>query len=201
MFEGCGGCCLALILIPVLCCVMVACGVIYVYNNGPEPPLKNFKPKQADAQAFDAEIQRATAQAASGWFYVNLTEQQMSSWLALKGENFAHTQNQKFPFKNVQVKLDNGKMIFYGELSRYSLKLPLRMTIKPGVDSKGKLSLKIETVDFGGLSVPGVLLKSVTRTLEDALVQPIEASGHTYSLFAPTLVVANGVFQVQGQGY
>src|SRR5512145_2884839 len=132
MIEGCGGCCLSLILIPLLCLAIVACGVIYVYTNGPEPPLSDrFKASSTDAQAFDAELQRAASQATSGWFYMQFTERQLSSWLALKGQDFAEEHDRSFPFEKVQVKLDGGKMIFYGELARYSINLPLRVTIKP----------------------------------------------------------------------
>lgn len=34
MFESCGGCCAALVLIPLVCCVLVVGAVIYVNTNG-----------------------------------------------------------------------------------------------------------------------------------------------------------------------
>jgi hypothetical protein len=207
MFEGCGGCCLGLIVIVLLCCALAVCGVIYVATSGPVPPLSDhFKPIQAEAQAFEAALQNAANQAATGsWdngaFYITFTERQMSSWLALEGEQFAQDHDRRFPFENVQVKLDGGKMIFYGELGQSRIKLPLRVTIKPAIDSDGQLELKVESADFGGLQLPGVLLQEITRVLEDALTQPVDDLGRSYTLFKETLVVDDGTFAVQGRAY
>ncbi|MBI5959827.1 MAG: hypothetical protein HY866_13890, partial [Chloroflexi bacterium] len=204
MIEGCGGCCLSLILIPLLCLAIVACGVIYVYTNGPEPPLSDrFKASSAEAQAFDTAIQNAANQITTGsfdggGFVIQFDQRQMSSWLTLEGQDFAEDHDRSFPFENVQVKLDGGKMIFYGELARYRLNLPLRVTIKPDIDKDGKLKLKVESADFGGLNLPGVLLKEITRVLEDALMQPIDDLGYSYTLFEQTLVIEDGVFSMQG---
>jgi len=204
MFEGCSGCCIGLILIPLLCCALVGCAVIYVYSEGPEPPLSGtFKPQQAEAQAFQTAIDNAGNMAASqGWFYLQFGQRDLSSWLALKGEDFAAEHDRRFPFKNVQVKLDGGEMIFYGELSRSRLKLPVRVVMKPGVDKQGQFDLKIDSVDFGGLSLPGFILDSVTNVLEEALMQPVQdkldQSGRSYSLYGPSMSVDNGTFAIQG---
>jgi hypothetical protein len=204
MFEGCGGCCLGLLLIPLLCCALVGCAVIYVYTEGPEPPLSgNFKPQQAEAQSFQTAIDNAATMAGNqGWFYIQFNQRELSSWLALKGEDFAKEHDRSFPFKNVQVELADDKMTFYGELSRYRLKLPLRVVIKPGVDKQGQLDLKIDSVDFGGLRLPGFILDSVTNVLEDALMQPLkdrlDQTGRSYTLYEPSLNVSNGAFGIQG---
>lgn len=204
MFEGCSGCCLGLILIPLLCCVLVGCAVIYVYSEGPEPPLSgNFKPQLAEAQTFQNVIDSAANQAVTqNWFVIQFNQRELSSWLALRGEDFAQEQDRSFPFENVQVKLEDGDMTFYGELSRYRLTLPLQVVIKPGVDKQGQLDLKIDSVDFGGLSLPGFILDGVTNVLEDALMQPLQdqldQTGRSYALYEGSLSVDNGSFAVQG---
>jgi len=202
MFEGCGGCCLALILIPVLCCVMVACGVIYVYSNAPDAPLSDrFKPSVAEAQAFDAEISRATTQArtsGSGWFVLQFTERELSSWMALEGEQYAEENGHSFPFEDVQVGLDDGEMTFYGELEQSHLTLPVKVVIKPGVDGSGHFEFDITSVDVGGLSAPGFVLNSLSDQFADVLAKPFEDLPGNYTLYEQTLVIQDGTFAVQG---
>jgi hypothetical protein len=200
MIEGCKGCCVAIFLIPVLCCALVACAVIYVYTSGPEPPLSShFKPNAADALAFDNAIAAARndAQVSRG-FTLFFSEKQLSSWMALEGKQFADANGRSFPFTKVQVGLDNGNMTFYGELTRSSLTLPVEVIIKPEVDGAGKLKLAITSVDIGGVKAPDFVLKTVTRELEDKLISPFEQVGN-YVLDPSSLSVNGGIFTVRGQ--
>jgi uncharacterized protein YpmS len=200
MIEGCKGCCVAIILIPVLCCVLVACAAIYVYTSGPEPPLSSrFKPNAADAQAFDNAITSAQndAQISRG-FTLFFTEKQLSSWMALNGKQFADEHGHAFPFTKVQVGLDNGDMTFYGELTRSNLKLPVEVIIRPEVDGAGKLKLAITSVNIGGVKTPDFVLKTVSRALEDRLAGPFEQVGN-YVLDPASLSVDGGIFTVRGQ--
>ena len=207
MIEGCKGCCVAIILIPVLCCALFACAAIYVYTSGPEPPLSSrFKPSPADAQAFDNAITAAQndAQISRG-FTLFFSEEQLSSWMALNGKQFADANGHSFPFTKVQVGLDNGNMTFYGQLTRSSLKLPVEVIIKPQVDGAGKLKLAITSVNIGGVKPPNLVLKpvnrefqTITRELQDKLVRPFGELG-SYVLNPASLWVDGGNFKVQGQ--
>lgn len=201
MFEGCGGCCLAVILIPLLCVAVAACGIVYAATQGPEPPLsENFTASVADAQAFDTAINAATrdAQNTRG-FTLTFNERQISSWLALEGEQFAEEQGSTFPFKNVQVGLDAGEMIFYGELQLSRIRLPLAVAIKPEVDRAGHLDFEITDADVGGIAAPTFALKVVTGQLEDKLVKPLDDLQGDYVLDPNSLWVQDGVFSVRGQ--
>jgi len=200
MFEGCKGCCVGIILIPALCCALVACAVIYVYTSGPQPPLSSrFKPNAADAQAFDNAITAARNDAQfSRGFTLSFTEKQLSSWMALEGKQFADENGHSFPFTKVQVGLDKGNMTFYGELTRSNLTLPVEMIIRPEVDGAGKLKLAITSVNIGGVKAPDFVLRTVTRALEDKLAGPFEQVGN-YVLDPASLVIGGGVFTVRGQ--
>lgn len=201
MFEGCGGCCLALIVIPLLCCGLAAGAVAYTTINAPDPPVReNFRPSQAEAQALDAEVQRAANMAVTqGWFWTAFTEEQFSSWLALRGQDFAESRDRSFPFEEVQVGLDDGLMTFFAKFSRSGVKIPLQVTIRPRVDANGKLALDIDEANVGGIGLPGALLGTITGHLEDALNRPFENLSGNYFLNAATLSVDNGRFEVQGQ--
>ena len=199
ILEGCSGCCLSIVLIPLLACGLIAGALIFIDQNAPDPPITgNFTPTASDAQAFENEINRALAQAGSGWFYVTVYESQLSSWMALKGEAFAEENGHAFPFENAQVGLDNGQITFYGELSRYGIDVPLRVEVKPEIDGQGALKLDIDSANVGGLEVPGFVLSNVSGQLDDALMQPFRDLSENVAIPREAVVIENGRLQFQG---
>lgn len=200
MFESCGGCCLALVLIPLLCCGALVLGVYYVNTNGPDAPLSdNFRASPAEAQALDNEIARATNDARSmRWFALSFTERQLSSWIALEGQDFAEAQGHNMPFENMQVGLDDGQMTFYGEIKQVGLTLPLAVVIEPKADSENQIELDIVSADVGGLKVPAFVLENVQAQLTDRLIKPFDDLPGTYFIYPDSLSIQDGVFVVQG---
>jgi hypothetical protein len=196
----CSGCCFGLTMILIVCCVVVGGTAYLVSTQGPQPPLTDhFKPSYADAQAFQAAIDNATALARSqGWFYLTFTEQQMASWMALNGADFAAQHGHDFPFENVQVKLDGGEMTFYGELGRSRLTIPLEATVKPKIDSAGKMTLDITSLNLGGVKVPDAILSSIRTQFEDVLLQPFDNLPGTPFFYRESLNITGGTFNVQG---
>ncbi len=201
MFEGCSGCCFGTGLILLLCCALAVCGAIYVISTAPDPPLSDkFKANSAEAAAFDAQINQATYDATySGGFTLTFTERQISSWLALEGENFANEHGFSFPFENVQMGLDDGKMTFYGEVGSGRAKIPLVVILKPEVDRINHLNLDVDTVNVVGLKLPGALIDDIANQLEEKVIQPIENAGADYVLDSYSLSIQNGTFVVRGQ--
>lgn len=201
MFESCGGCCLVLILIPVLCCVLVGGVAYYVYNYAPDPPVSgSFKATQAEAQAFQAVLDNAQATARSqGWFWMTFTEQQMSSWMALEGESFASEHGHIFPFSNMQVGLDDGLMTFYGELDARALAFPVEVEIEPRVTATGDVEFDITAVNMGGVTAPDFVTTMVSAQFEDILVEPLRSISGNVIFYQQSLNIDNGVFEVQGR--
>ena len=196
----CGGCCFGLTMILIVCCVVVGGTAYFVSTQGPEPPLSaNFRPSYTDAQAFQAEIDNATTLARTqGWFYLQFTEQQMASWMALNGADFAAQHGHDFPFENVQVKLDGGEMTFYGELGRSQLTIPLKATVKPEIDSAGKMTVDITSLNLGGIKVPDAILSSIRTQFEDVLLLPFDDLPGTPVFYRDSLSIIGGTFNVQG---
>lgn len=200
MFESCGGCCLSLILIPLLCLGLTACALIYLVTLDVDTPLPaNFKPSQAEARAFDAAIDNAVAQAqAGGGWQLSFTEQQVSSWMALEGQTFADEHGHAFPFDKVQVGLDDGAMTFYAELETRFVSVPLQVIITPKVTPDGRLDFDIAEVKVADIGAPDFVVQSVKAQFEEALTQPLEDLPGNYFIYPQNLVVDNGVFWVQG---
>ena len=200
MFESCGGCCLAVVLIPLLCIGAIVLGVYYIDAHGPDAPLsKNFKANAVEAQALENEITRATNDARSmRWFAMSFTERQLSSWLAIEGQDFAEAQGHSLPFENMQVGLDEGQMTFFGEIEQVGLTIPLEVVIEPQADDQNQIELDIVSADVGGLKVPDFVLKNVQEQLIDRLIKPFEDLPGTYFIYPESLMIQDGVFVVQG---
>ncbi len=200
MFESCGGCCLALVLIPLLCLGLVACAAIYLLTLDVDTPLPaSFQPSQAEAQAFDTAIDSAVNQAQTqGWWTLSFTESQASSWMALQGEAFADEHGHAFPFNNVQVGLDDGEITFYAELETRFASVPLQVIITPRVTPAGQLDFAITEVKVAEVSAPDFVVQTIKAQFEDALLKPLEDLPGTYFVYPQSLVVDNGWFQVQG---
>ena len=203
MLHGCGGCCFLVLLIVLLCCVVAVMGGIYVATNAPEAPLSDrFVPSVAQSQAFQSVLDTAKANAAQqGGFWLRFDQSQLSSWMALQGETFAEEHGDTFPFANVQVAIDDGEFLFYGELQypEYeTLSLPLTVEIEPQIDSTGAFGFEITAVDVGGIKVPDFVIGTVEDQFEALLVEPFEKLGETVIFYPETLTADNGVFEVQG---
>ncbi len=193
MGGDCRGCCLALLLIPVLCCVMGACAVIYVYTSSPEPPVASeFKASQPEADNFVLETSVSGIQSRGG--AVIFSEREISSWVALHGEQFYADRGNSYPFKNVQVGLDNGVMSFYAEYNRYGLSVPLTVEIKPAISSEGRLSLDIKSASIADIHAPQFVLNRATSQLEDWLTEPFQELQQRVVLDPNTLLIEDGSF-------
>lgn len=200
MLEGCGGCCVLLILIPLICCVAIGGVAYYVYTHAPDAPVAaNFKPSGTDARAFQAELDRAVAQARTQRsFYLRFTEQQLSSWMALEGQAFASQQGLTFPFQKMQVGLDDGLMTFYGELTYSALVLPLAVEVQPQIGALGGVEFTIHSVDVGGIQAPDFVVTVIGDQFRNLLVQPFEELPGNVIFYRESLTIDDGVFTVQG---
>ncbi len=199
-FGQCGGCCFFIAIIALIACVLVGGVAYFVYTQGPEPPTEaSFKPSASDAQAFENEIARATNQASQeGWFYIQLTEDQIGSWMALEGEDFAAEHGYDFPFEDVQVSLDDGKITVFGELTPLGVNLPAETVVKPKISSSGEVDFDITSVDVGGVRLPDAVVRSVKQQFEEALLKPFNDLPGTPVFYEQTLTIEDGVFAVQG---
>ncbi|MBN1681321.1 MAG: hypothetical protein JW966_13645 [Anaerolineae bacterium] len=203
MFEGCAGCCITLLLIPLVLCILIGGALVYIYSDTPDAPISDrFKASTAEAQAFEDAINRATIQASrEGYFVLTFDERQLSSWMALEGETFADEHNHAFPFKDVQVGIDGGQLTFYAKLNRFRLNLPLEVIIEPAVNNDGKLEMEIIEARVGAVGVPHFVLENVTDQLEERLLESLNNLPGNYFMYSQTLSVGkdtSGLFAVQG---
>ncbi len=194
--QGCG----ILALVAVLGCIVVA-GVVYVMSsaNVPQPPIPNLSVSTQSAATFEEVFIRAVQQAAKdGKFNATVTQEQFSSWLAIKAPQYAQQQGQEWPFKNSQAAFKDNNVVLYSVLAQKGApESAVQLILKPSIDSNGEFQVKVESGQLGAFGIPGAILTRVSEIIQQAVDGQMNRIKGQYKLF--TLVVNNGTVSVTGQ--
>ena len=172
-----------------------------VFVGGPDysslPPI----PVSADAAAsIQQEIQRAIATAAdTGVITVNLTEPQITSYLAIRLQTDPRLQqSDKKPFiTDPQVYLRDGQMQIYGKTQQGLFTANMGVIVNMGVDANGQPQIDIASADFGPFPAPKGLKDAITAMVKEAYTGSLGpvATG----LRIESISIANGVMTVTGR--
>lgn len=132
--------------------------------GGPTPPASPVPfSTEAAGEVPNVWQQAATSVPAGGDVSVTFTEQQLSSFVALK-----LSENENAFLKDPQVFLRDGKIQLYGNAESNGVKTSAIIVIAVTVTPEGGILFNAERADFGPLPVPSALLDSVTATLNEA---------------------------------
>lgn len=172
-----------------------------VFVGGPDysslPPI----PVSADAAAsIQTEIQRAVeAAAGTGVITVNLTEPQITSYLAerLQSDPSLQQPDKKPLITDPQVYLRDGQMQIYGKTQQGIFTANLGVIVDMGVDANGQPKIDVASADFGPLPAPQGLKEAVTAMVREAYTGSLGpvATG----LRIESISIANGVMTVTGR--
>lgn len=200
MFESCGGCCLSLALIPLLCICLAACGVIYVTTaTMPEPPVDQaYQPIPIEATNFEQKVTNMQNLAQGGGrFLLEFSQRELSSWLNLKALSLIGVVDNALTLENAQAKIDDNTITFYAEFTDLGVEIPLELVIQPKIDLNNHLALDITEANVAGVGMPDIVLQQIINTFEDALTKPLNDLRLGYSI--TELQVDNGQFRLRGQ--
>ena len=172
-----------------------------VFVGGPDysnlPPI----PVSADAAAsIKDEIQRAvTAAADTGVITVNLTEPQITSYIAsrLQTDPSLQQSDKKPIITDPQVYLRDGQMQIYGKTQQGLFTANIGIIVDMGVDANGQPKIDIASADFGPFPAPKGLKDAITAMVKEAYTGSLGpvATG----LRIESINIANGVMTVTGR--
>jgi len=150
------------------------------------------------AQSIQDEVQRAfQAGAQTGTITLNLTEQQLTSYIAEKLQTDPRLQRNGQPLlTDPQVYLRDGQMKIYGKSQQGPFAANIGIVINVGVDENGQPKVEIASADFGPLPAPEGLRDSVAAMIREAYMGSLGpvATG----LRIETIQIADGVMTVSG---
>lgn len=172
-----------------------------IFVGGPDysslPPI----PVSAEAAAsIQQELQRAIeAGAQTGVVTVNLTEPQVTSYLAARMQSDPELQQtDRTPLiSEPQVYLRDGQMQIYGKSQRGMFAANIGIIVQVGVDAEGKPLIEITSADFGPFPAPEGLKNAITAMVREAYTGSLGpvATG----LRIDTISIAGGVMSISGR--
>lgn len=172
-----------------------------VFVGGPDysslPPI----PISAEAAAsIQDEIKRAVEAAAqTGVITVNLTEPQITSYLAarLQTDPSLQQSDKKPLITDPQVYLRDGQMQIYGKTQQGIFAANIGIIANMGVDPTGQPQIDIVSADFGPFPAPEGLKDAITAMVREAYTGSLGpvATG----LRIEGISIANGIMTVTGR--
>jgi len=172
-----------------------------IFVGGPDysdlPPI----PVSAEAVvSLQEELKRAVeAGATTGVVTINITEPQITSYLALRLQNDPTLQqNDNTPLiTDPQVYLRDGQMQIYGKTQQGLFAANIGIILSMGVDETGQPKIEIISADFGPFPAPDGLKDAITAMIREAYTGSLGpvATG----LRIETIAIANGVMTITGR--
>ena len=171
-----------------------------IHVGGPDysslPPI----PVSAEAaQSIQDELRRAIEAAAqTGVITINLSEPQITSYLAARLQNDPNLQRDGKPLINdPQVYLRDGQMQIYGKSQQGLFTANIGIIVNMGVDANGQPEIDVASADFGPFPAPEGLKDAITAMVREAYTGSLGpvATG----LRIETISIANGVMTVTGR--
>jgi len=172
-----------------------------VFVGGPDT--SDLTPIPVSTEAVDRlkeEIKKSLeAGAGTGEVTINITEEQITSYLAFKLQtDQSLQQSDKQPIiTDPQVYLRDGQMKIYGKSHQGMFTANIGIVITIGVDEAGQLKIEITSADFGPFPAPEGLKEALTAMIKEAYTGALGpvATG----LRIQTIVIANGVMTITGR--
>ena len=152
------------------------------------------------AESIKEELRRAIeAGAETGMITVNLTEPQITSYLAarLQTDPSLQQSDKKPLITDPQVYLRDGQMQIYGKTQQGILTANIGIIVNMGVDANGQPQIDVVSADFGPFPAPEGLKDAITAMVREAYTGSLGpvATG----LRIETISIANGVMTVTGR--
>jgi len=159
--------------------------------GGPTPPGSPI-PVSTEAAGQLREVWKtAIANAQNGEVTVIITEEQLTSYLALKLE--AQTNP---PLHNVQVYLRNNRIQIYGTAKAGTVSTTAAVSLAFTITPEGKAQFSIDEADFGPVPVPTSLLSSLSSALNEALTGQFGTLATGIKI--TTAIISDGYMAISG---
>lgn len=172
-----------------------------IFVGGPDysslPPI----PVSAEAaESIKDELRRAIeAGAQTGVITVNLTEPQITSYLAARLQTDASLQQtDKTPLiTDPQVYLRDGQMQIYGKTKQGIFTANIGIIVNMGVDANGQPQIDVVSADFGPFPAPEGLKEAITAMVREAYTGSLGPVATGFRM--ESIAIANGIMTVTGR--
>ncbi len=173
-----------------------------VFVGGPDYSNLPVIPVSAEAaQSLKDEMKSAfEAGASTGVVTLNITETQITSYLALRMQSDPSLQqsDKKTPLiTDPQVYLRDGQMKIYGKTQQGMFTANIGIIINVGIDETGQPKIEITSADFGPFPAPDGLKEALTAMIKEAYTGAIGPAAT--GLRIETINIADGIMTISGR--
>ncbi|MGA7194320.1 MAG: LmeA family phospholipid-binding protein [Anaerolineales bacterium] len=174
----------------ILTLATLACSI---FVGGPDYPATAIPVSTQAVGSLHDQVNQATATgAATGTITLNITEEQLTSYLAVYLQS-----NPNLPITNPQVQLQNGQMELLGKVQQGMFSANVSMTMSVSVDQNGQPKITITQEDFGPLPAPQGLNDAISAFVAEALTGSLGPAATGFRL--ESISIANGTMTVTGR--
>lgn len=168
----------------------LACGPGFGLG-APTPPASPIPVSTQAAGQLEGVWGTAVANAAHGTITVVMTEEQLTSYAALKLTSDPNT-----AITDPQIYLRNGEMLLYGKVKTNNLTLPAAVTLSVVPTAAGAISVTIDSANIGPLPVPSALRDTLASNLNDVIAQNAGAGNIGFKVI--NVSIADGKLTLTG---
>ena len=181
--------------------LMLASLACTIFVGGPEySDLPAIPVSQEAEQSLKDEMKRAfEAGAASGVVTLNITETQITSYLAIRmqtDQSLQQTDSQPL-ITDPQVYLRDGQMKIYGKTQQGMFAANIGIIINVGIDEAGQPKIEIASADFGPFPAPDGLKEALTAMIKEAYTGAIGPAATGMRI--ETITIADGTMTITGR--
>jgi hypothetical protein len=160
--------------------------------GGPKPPERTIPVSTEAVGSLEAQIQQAMQSAQNGQVTFFISEQQLTSLLAIKLQA-----NPESIITDPQVYLNDGTIQIFGKASQGYFEGTIGIVLTVGVDENGQPAIEISSADFGPIPVPDGLNESITALIQEAYTGSLGPAATGFRL--ESVLIQNGTMALTGQ--
>jgi hypothetical protein len=136
-------------------------------------------------------ITQAAGSAETGDVTVVVTEEQLTSYVALK-----LAEQPDAPFKDVQILLRDGQIVMKAHTTVQNFTVPAEIRLDVATNAEGGLDINVADADFGPMPVPASLLEAFSTMIDESLSGELgpQATGVRIS----NVVIGDGEMTITG---
>jgi uncharacterized protein YpmS len=161
-------------------------------SKAPVKPVETIAVSTEAVASLEEKVQNTIDQAAQGQTVeLSLSEEEVTSLLAQK-----LSEQGEISFTDPQVYLRDDKVQMFGNVQSGKLKVSLQVVLEPKVDTSGKASLELISVNMGLISAPDSLVNTIQAQADQFLNEFLQKSGESF--IVESITARDGLLTIRG---
>jgi hypothetical protein len=157
-----------------------------------ELPAETIPVSSESAQSLEENLKSALAAAKeNGEFQIEVTEQQLTSWVTLQMDN-----DSAYPIENLQIFLREGQIKVTGQVNDANMKVGMEIVMDMRVSQDHRLEYDIVSAKVGPFNIPQSLLDEMKGRIQAAFDQQMQSLGTSYQI--DRLEIRDGIMTIEG---